>query len=357
MKTNCLQKGKLVLAIFFTLMYPWPTVVGQFNLDKTSRKVQSNLLQFDCLNYHVRRKTRAYQDSFDVVDEVIPYCFRPANDSNQSLEPFDKTLHRRVFFEELRLGNISAQKLVSWSVAMEVIEQYQAYIDAPNVVLNEYFYNCTPPRFGLRCQYSFPFGQGPSFNEIVEVAFTGREAYPESSNIIVEVPCYVLLKCHRNGQPWCLDWREICDGVIDCFDEGTDERLCFDLEINECSDDEFRCHNGLCISQEFWEDGKGEADCLDRSDAAREDRLFIKSCFQNPTFVCEEHSCRIDVNPFSCGDGQCVVKFDSCSNGRHRLLLSRIVVQGNLTNQCWNAMMCLTRFVKNVNGTSCEIWL
>ena len=41
---------------------------------------------------------------------------------------------------------------------------------------------------------------------------------------------------------------------------------CFDMEINECKENEYRCHNGLCISQEFWEDGEGDADCLDRSD-------------------------------------------------------------------------------------------
>ena len=110
---------------------------------------------------------------------------------------------------------------------MEVVERYQLYLNEPNSTSNEYFYNCTPPRFGLRCQYSFEFGEGMSFNEIVEADFRGRKAYSESSDMIVQVPCYVLLECHRNGQPWCLDWREVCDGNIDCFDEGLDEESLF----------------------------------------------------------------------------------------------------------------------------------
>lgn len=33
----------------------------------------------------------------------------------------------------------------------------------------------------------------------------------------------------------CLDWREICDGKVDCPDGGKDKEQCWQLEINECS--------------------------------------------------------------------------------------------------------------------------
>ena len=85
--------------------------------------------------------------------------------------------------------------------------------------------------------------------------------------------------------------------------------------------------------------------------------LYIKSCFQDPTFRCEEHSCRTSDNPFPCGDGQCVTKFDECHNGRHVLLIESMTAKGNLTDECWNAMVCLTGLVKKINENSCEIWL
>jgi hypothetical protein len=195
-----------------------------------------------------------------------------------------------------------------------------------------------------------------SFNEIVEAAFHGRKAYSESSDIVVQVPCYILLNCHGDGQPWCLDWREVCDGKVDCFDESLDEKSCFNMEINECGEDEYRCHNGLCISQNLWEDGMGDTDCLDRSDTAIE-LSYINSCFQDPTFRCEEHSCRGFSNPFPCGDGQCVLTFDKCRNGRHVSLMDSMIVKGHLTDECWIAMTCLTRLVKKCNESACETCL
>jgi hypothetical protein len=45
----------------------------------------------------------------------------------------------------------------------------------------------------------------------------------------------------------CLDWREICDGKIDCKN-GYDERYCQALEMNECNPlTERRCYDGQCI--------------------------------------------------------------------------------------------------------------
>jgi hypothetical protein len=349
-------KGKIAFQVLLIILFQWTTIAYQFNLYHTDQRFKSHSFQFDCLNYYIRRENLAYQDVSDVIDDVIPYCFRPATDFHDSAEAFVDPPSQKLSFEELRMTNINALQLLSWSIAIEVVERYQLYLNKPDSALNEQIYNCTPPRFGLKCQYSFEFGKGMSFNQIVETTFHGRVAYSESSDMIVEVPCYVLLECHRNGQPWCLDWREVCDGNVDCFDEELDEKYCFDMEINECSDDEYRCHNGLCISKEFWEDGIGDTDCLDRSDRTI-DIPYVKSCFQDPTFRCEEHSCEIDNNQFSCGDGQCVPKFENCPNGRHALLIESITTKGDLEDECWITMICLTKIVKIINKTSCEVWL
>ena len=174
--------------------------ISRFNLYDTGRKVPTGHLQFDCLNYYIRRETWAYQHLPDVVDEVIPYCFRPTNDSRERYDAFDESRHQNLSYEELRQATLSAQRVLFWSAAMELVERYQTYLNAPNTALNDYFYNCTPPRFGLRCQYSFEFGEMLSFNEIVELDFHGRQAYIEASDMVVQVPCYVLLNCHRLGR-------------------------------------------------------------------------------------------------------------------------------------------------------------
>jgi hypothetical protein len=46
-------------------------------------------------------------------------------------------------------------------------------------------------------------------------------------------------------------------GAQNCMD-GTDEENCDEVEMNECTENEFRCQNGLCIPEEYWLDGKLE---------------------------------------------------------------------------------------------------
>lgn len=154
----------------------------------------------------------------------------------------------------------------------------------------------------------------------------------------------------------CLDWREVCNSVVDCLDGGVDEENCFLLEINECEDDEYRCHNGLCIPEGLWEDDHSHADCLDRSDEPFDDAL-IQSCLQDPTFECEEHSCRPSSANFPCGDGQCVPKLAQCDNGRHLLLMESVSSQGSLSEHCWSSMVCLNKLLNEVNGVPCADWM
>ena len=62
------------------------------------------------------------------------------------------------------------------------------------------------------------------------------------------------MTCDRGPLPSCLDWREICDGKIDCLDDGADERNCDELDSNECTKDEYRCRNGFCVPNDFFND-------------------------------------------------------------------------------------------------------
>ncbi|CAF4052595.1 unnamed protein product [Rotaria sordida] len=50
--------------------------------------------------------------------------------------------------------------------------------------------------------------------------------------------CYMHLSCNHGPTPICLDWREVCDGQMDCINSKIDEENCWQLEINECNDNE-----------------------------------------------------------------------------------------------------------------------
>ncbi len=355
MNANAFEKGKKAFQFLLIILFRLTTITCQLNLFNTNQTITSNSLQYHCLNYHIYREKPAYQELRDVIDEVIPYCFRPENNFDETVKTSINPLSQKLSFKELFLANITAQQLLLWSAPIEAAERYQFYLNQGNSSLDEYFYNCSEPWFGPQCQYSFEFDKGMSFDQIIYASFHERRKYSESSNMMIKVPCYVLLKCNRNGQPWCLDWREVCNGNVDCFDEGLDEEFCFDMEINECKENEYRCHNGLCISEELWEDN-GDPECLDRSDEVLNTN-YIKSCFQDPTFRCEEHSCRTNGGTFSCGDGQCIKKFHECPNGRQTLLIDSITAQGNLGNECWIAMVCRTGFINEVYGSLCKVWL
>ncbi|CAF4817089.1 unnamed protein product, partial [Rotaria magnacalcarata] len=271
----------------------------QLILYDTDVIVDENILEFNCLYYRINTEKLAYQELSNIIDEMIPYCLRPMNISKILFRNFTNTNSQNLTFEELRVSNVSTQELLAWSTPIDLVEKYQVYLNDIDLSLsNELFYNCTQPWFGLQCQYSFEFSEDMTITDVVENEFNIKTSYLESTSILIQqLPCYTHIKCDRGGTFLCLDWREVCNGRIDCIDEGLDEAFCFDMELNQCEENEYRCHNGLCIPEEFWENGFGDADCLDRSDEFA-DVLYPNSCFQDPTFRCEEHSCRTNWHDF-----------------------------------------------------------
>ena len=226
----------------------------QLILHNTDEIFDDNSLDFDCLYYRVSNEKLAYQELSNVINDLIPYCFRPINNYEKIFfqNLFLNTFDQKLTFEELRFYNISAEELLFWSSPIDLVEKYELYLNKIDLSLsNEFFYNCTKPWFGLQCQYSFQFPfteQKMSITDVVLNEFHRKISYSQLSNTLVQLPCYVHLKCDRGRSDLCLDWREICNGRIDCIDEGLDEAFCFQMELNQCQQNEYRCHNGLCIA-------------------------------------------------------------------------------------------------------------
>ena len=88
-------------------------------------------------------------------------------------------------------------------------------------------------------------------------------------------------------------------GKQQCMD-GVDEDFCELLELNECEEDEYRCLNGMCIPEEYWLDG--DFDCMDWTDEINAVPYSGENCFNEPSFICDEHLC--SSNQWSCADGE-----------------------------------------------------
>ncbi|CAF4777463.1 unnamed protein product [Rotaria sp. Silwood2] len=195
----------------------------------------------------------------------------------------------KLTFADLAKLNITSQQLYLWSAPIDLIKRYQFYLNelltSNSVSLgNQVFYNCTLPRFGTMCQYEIIYyhSNHSSLNEIFDDYYQLYEYDPTN------LTCYTHLQCNRGPFPACLDWSEICDGQVDCIDDNFDEEYCWQLEINECNDNEYRCTNGQCIPRSFFRDDDNTPDCLDGSDEVLNDARTVKYCTKNDFDWCED---------------------------------------------------------------------
>ncbi len=79
---------------------------------------------------------------------------------------FDKI----YIFIELSKLNVTREQLYLWSAPMDIIEDYQFYLNELPILNQKLFYNCTLPRFDLLCQYSLgiSISSYSSLKEIIE---------------------------------------------------------------------------------------------------------------------------------------------------------------------------------------------
>ena len=240
----------------------------------------------------------AYYKTFWNVYEVISFCMGeiPVNYSTKI-----NIFFSNFIFAELSKQNITSEDLYRWSASIDLIEDYQLYLNqqlttSTDLSLAEtVFYNCTLPRFGPLCQYEFESFH-PTYSSLAEIIYDFYGNY-HHYNAMTTLTCYIHLQCNRGPPPACLQWTDICNGRIDCLDGGFDEEHCWQLEINECEDDEYRCSNGQCILNLFKQEMSGTPDCIDASDTKSVSYFCLLT--QDPFFQCEDiSSVSLDVRGF-----------------------------------------------------------
>ncbi|UJR12083.1 hypothetical protein I4U23_016261, partial [Adineta vaga] len=145
----------------------------------------------------------------------------------------------------------------------------------------------------------------------------------------VDLTCYNELNCNYRLNFLCLHWTEICDGKIDCLNNGIDEQHCWQLEMNKCKDNEFQCNNGQCIPLEFYHDLVFTRDCLDHSD---EGLHVVLSFFGDDFIFCPR-----------------LFFSRSCENGRNEVLIQKLysIENNSISIDCQLAMKCILEVPDN----------
>ncbi|CAF1427844.1 unnamed protein product [Adineta ricciae] len=211
------------LFYFILLRYILNTL--QFNLyytDDINENEDYQALQYNCLRF---------SDYFEEINsnrDILTFCLNEftAKFSISNVDSFPK-----FTFNELSKENISSEQLYNWHTPIDIIERYQSYLNQsfPQALENEIVYNCTLPRFGPVCQYDFEndYLNFSNLQEMMEIYYENHEYNPSN------LSCYIHMQCDRGLSLVCLDWTEICDGIIDCFDDGIDEKYCTKLEFEQ----------------------------------------------------------------------------------------------------------------------------
>ena len=293
----------------------------------------------DALRHHCLRLA-ANIEQWNRNRQIISFCLseRPSTFKIEEIGSFPN-----FTFASMAKDNITSQQLYLWSASVDVAERYQWYLNQISTSTDlssgeETFYNCTLPRFGPFCQYEFFYHQ-PEFTTLYEIIYYFFRTYmylPKS------LTCYTHLQCNRGPQPACLDWSEICDGHINCLDGGQDEEHCWQLDLNHCAENEYRCHNGQCIPEDFYQDDPNVPDCLDRTDDYNHELGITESNYRaEPSFGHEDVICRI--NPLT----------SACASLRGHLLSEAIFAtkEESMSEECWAAFKCRSRIPDRDDST------
>ena len=175
--------------------------------------------RFHCFHVPLIQENKHYPS------EIITYCRTECSNKVFNQRKISPTDYPSLTFEQLAQQNITSQQLYFfWSAPIDLAERYQQYLDQPHhsqwmrKEVNDVFYNCTWPRFGPSCEYSFAHlssSTADSFSSLNELIQDYYHPYRHKGRTLT---CYEYLQCDRGPSPFCLDWSEICDRKIDCQD-------------------------------------------------------------------------------------------------------------------------------------------
>ncbi|CAF2691574.1 unnamed protein product, partial [Rotaria sp. Silwood2] len=302
----------IILVVIISYSTAWQHYYNLYQTDSIHHDLSS-----DCI-YHMIDNQQDLDSKIYKTKQLIEYCIR--SNLKKEDDVIKGSISSILTFDQLKKDNVTVESLIKWSSPIDLIEHYQTFLEMNNSLSMKLFYNCTVPWFGPFCQYRFPLNQ--TFSNIVDITFNTKT----KANFHGKFTCYMHIKCDRGSSLICLDWREICDGKIDCLDGGEDEKHCLELQINQCVDNEYQCRSGMCIDEAFLLETTinylVSHECIDESDEPTKFGVRIH-CLKDPSFRCEDTVCPYP-NAFNCGDGNCaywpvIQSSNRCKNNRDQV--------------------------------------
>ena len=203
----------------------------------------------------------------------------------------DKEMSKYTF-SQLFKKNITAEQLYFWSASIDTVEHFQDYLNTKNTSLaKETFYNCTSGRFGHRCQYQLLIDTDQKLS-LYDNLFTFAATY---KYVPTTMTCYEHLKCDRGSSSVCLDWTEICNGQIDCLNDGVDEKDCWQLELKQCQENENLCSHGYCLPISLYKIGSIDLICPKKGSTGVIPSTPSSHCWMNYNILnqCNDMICSI----------------------------------------------------------------
>ena len=337
--------GRILFFVFFIHLV---NLEIQINFHLTDWEVENNDIQHDCLNVAAR-----IEEEYG-VRQIISYCMGEWPSKFQITE---NNFDQKFNFSQLSKEHVTTEQLYRWSASIDLIEEYQDYLNqlpySDQRLARKIFFNCTLPYFGSKCQYTFntSYVNHSSLNDIVYDYYYYNRYEP------TQFTCYDHLECDRGPSPSCLDWTEICDGKVDCLNEGLDEKDCWKLEIHQCQENEYKCSYGQCIPKSFVHDGPYSPDCLDQLDEYLPE-IFgafdaLRYVTTEPIFAVEDISC---AKLFNLYIESRQILTSSCTANRELLLSQAMfsIKPSSITNnKCWTVVKCIMHMPDSLEPT---IW-
>ncbi|CAF1538437.1 unnamed protein product [Adineta ricciae] len=279
------------------------------------------------------------------------YCL-DGNDAVGNQDECDENV--KFTFEELKLKHVSGENLFKWNAPIDTINNYEKYLgDNDMSMKNDFFCNCSDLGnfFGKDCSYSFRnTSSDTTFDEIISKQFGKMEQLSFTFEILDDedlLTCYKGIQCDSTI---CLDWRQICDGFIDCRNGEDEFKDCLLIELNQCEENEYRCSNGLCIPQTFLIDLSYDCgDITDEEYDIDETVNELVECHKSTMIVCDFSQSRWSLFPCGNGEYNLLDSFDSeCANGRHLFYRRNLLLSfpsahnNNISSECWLLMICVS---------------
>ncbi|CAF1471259.1 unnamed protein product [Adineta steineri] len=173
-----------MLPLLTALLLVVTGVTSRIHMHHTNNSTSSSNGRYNCI---YTGRTSPY------TNLIEPYCLSHNNEKSELC------YGQELSFIFLKTLQIKTSDLLAWFTPIDVIDQYQVYLDTDDPSLRSGIScNCTEQSwtFGNRCQYKLPFAANGDYSPF------DNDGNPRF--IQMDKTCFKDIECDAD----CLDWRQ-----------------------------------------------------------------------------------------------------------------------------------------------------